>query len=79
VTPALKAAPKAPASLPPSELIKLWERHIATEFQEKSADEAVATMIPTATVNHVPVMTGGVGRVSLSLICAHSRIGTEKG
>eukprot|EP00878_Enallax_costatus_P038914 GHUV01044406.1.p3 GENE.GHUV01044406.1~~GHUV01044406.1.p3 ORF type:complete len:108 (+),score=10.48 GHUV01044406.1:924-1247(+) len=44
-----------------SELLKLWDGHIATEFTEKTADAAVATMVPDATVNHVPVITGGQG------------------
>lgn len=43
----------------------LWEEHVDTEFTTKSADAAVATMIPTASVNHVPVMTGGQGTEGL--------------
>ena len=39
-------------------LLALWDEHIATEFTEKSADAAVATMVPDSTVNHVPTMTG---------------------
>lgn len=39
-------------------LLALWDEHIATEFTEKSADAAVATMVPHSTVNHVPTMTG---------------------
>ena len=39
-------------------LLKIWERHIETEFAEKSAEAAVDTMVPHATVNHVPTMTG---------------------
>uniref|UniRef100_A0A383W4Q2 SnoaL-like domain-containing protein n=1 Tax=Tetradesmus obliquus TaxID=3088 RepID=A0A383W4Q2_TETOB len=46
-------------------LLKLWDGHVATEFTEKSADAAVATMIPEATVNHVPVITGGAGKDAL--------------
>ena len=42
-------------------LLKLWERHIETEFSEKSAVAAVDTMVPHATVNHVPTMTGALG------------------
>lgn len=43
------------------DLVKMWEKHMDTEFVEKSADAAVATMTPNASVIHVPVMTGGVG------------------
>jgi hypothetical protein len=42
------------------QLLQLWDEHIATEFTEKSADAAVATMVPHATVNHVPTQTGWV-------------------
>jgi hypothetical protein len=50
---------------PSINLEQLWEEHVATEFSEKSADAAVATMVPHATVNHVPVMTGGKGTEAL--------------
>ena len=43
------------------EMVKLWERHMASEFQTKSIDATMATMTPDPFVNHVPVMTGGVG------------------
>jgi carboxymethylenebutenolidase len=41
-------------------LLALWEKHLASEFTEKSADLALATMTAHPNVNHVPVMTGGV-------------------
>lgn len=34
---------------------------MAAEFKEKSIDATMATMAPDPFVNHVPVMTGGVG------------------
>ncbi|KIZ05112.1 carboxymethylene butenolidase [Monoraphidium neglectum] len=40
----------------------LWQAHIDTEFTEKSADAAVATMVEHATVNHIPTLMGGAGR-----------------
>ena len=43
-------------------LSDLWEEHMKAEFVTRSADDAVATMVEDAHVNHVPVMTGGVGR-----------------
>jgi carboxymethylenebutenolidase len=46
-------------------LQKLWEEHLASEFQAKSAEAAIDTMVPRPSVNHVPVMTGGVGRKQL--------------
>jgi carboxymethylenebutenolidase len=42
-------------------MIEMWERHMAAEFQDKSIDATMATMSPNPFVNHVPVMTGGVG------------------
>jgi carboxymethylenebutenolidase len=43
-------------------LSDLWEEHMKAEFVTRSADDAVAAMVEDAHVNHVPVMTGGVGR-----------------
>jgi len=42
-------------------MVVLWERHMAAEFQEKSIGATMATMTSDPFVNHVPVMTGGVG------------------
>ncbi len=43
------------------EMVEMWERHIAAEFKAKSIDATMATMTSDPFVNHVPVMTGGVG------------------
>jgi carboxymethylenebutenolidase len=42
-------------------MVEMWERHMAAEFKTKSIDETMATMTSDPFVNHVPVMTGGVG------------------
>ena len=42
-------------------MVEMWERHMAAEFKEKSIDATIATMTSDPFVNHVPVMTGGVG------------------
>jgi carboxymethylenebutenolidase len=42
-------------------MVEVWERHTAAEFKEKSIDATMATMTSNPFVNHVPVMTGGVG------------------
>jgi carboxymethylenebutenolidase len=42
-------------------MVDIWERHMAAEFKLKSVDNAMATMTPDPLVNHVAVMTGGVG------------------
>jgi carboxymethylenebutenolidase len=46
-------------------LSELWDQHLAAEFGAKSADQALATMGPHPSVNHVAVMTGGIGREQL--------------
>jgi len=43
-------------------LVTVWEQHMAAEFQHKSLEATMATMTADPVVNHVPVMTGGVGR-----------------
>jgi len=43
-------------------MVEVWERHMHAEFVEHSADAALATMSAMPYLNHVPVMTGGVGR-----------------
>jgi len=45
---------------------KLWEEHLASEFKFRSAEAAINTMVDGPSVNHVPVMTGGVGRKQLT-------------
>ena len=42
-------------------MVEIWERHMAAEFEEKSINATMATMTSDPFVNHVPVMTGGVG------------------
>jgi carboxymethylenebutenolidase len=43
------------------EMLKIWTKHLDAEFQQQDAAESCGTMTPDATVNHVPVMTGGSG------------------
>jgi carboxymethylenebutenolidase len=42
-------------------MVELWERHMAAEFVTKDVEATMATMTAEPVVNHVPVMTGGVG------------------
>ncbi len=44
---------------------ELWERHMRLEFVDKDVDKAMANMGAEPFVNHVPTMTGGVGRDQL--------------
>jgi carboxymethylenebutenolidase len=43
-------------------LVELWEEHIKHEFATRSAADTMETMVEDPSVNHVPVLTGGVGR-----------------
>ena len=47
------------------DLPSLWEEHLRHEFETKSTSETLKTMVDDAYVNHVPVMTGGHGKISL--------------
>jgi carboxymethylenebutenolidase len=46
-------------------LALLWEEHMRHEFDTKNTEDTLATMVEDAYVNHIPVMTGGVGRAEL--------------
>ena len=43
------------------ELLTIWTQHLDAEFRHQDAALSCGTMTPDATVNHVPVMTGGSG------------------
>src|SRR5262249_28405149 len=43
----------------------LWEEHVRDEFATRDTEATLGTMVNDAYVNHVPVMTGGVGREAL--------------
>jgi carboxymethylenebutenolidase len=42
-----------------------WDEHVKCEFALCNTDDTIDTMVPDAYVNHVPVMTGGVGHDEL--------------
>jgi len=46
-------------------LRRLWEEHVRHEFDTHSTEDTLATMVEDAYVNHIPVMTGAVGRDEL--------------
>ncbi len=46
-------------------LARLWEDHIRHEFETRSTDDTLATMVEDAYVDHVPVLTGGCGKAEL--------------
>jgi carboxymethylenebutenolidase len=43
----------------------LWEEHVEHEFSARNTEDTLATMVEDAYVNHIPVLTGGVGRDEL--------------
>jgi carboxymethylenebutenolidase len=42
-------------------MANLWDKHTESEFEAHSVDGTLSTMTDDPYVNHVPVMTGGVG------------------
>jgi carboxymethylenebutenolidase len=46
-------------------LSQLWEEHVRYEFSTHNTDDTLATMVEDAYVNHIPVLTGGVGKDEL--------------
>jgi carboxymethylenebutenolidase len=46
-------------------LSQRWDDHVKYEFATRNTDDTIETMVSDAYVNHVPVMTGGVGHEEL--------------
>jgi carboxymethylenebutenolidase len=46
-------------------LSQRWDDHVKYEFATRNTDHTLETMVVDAYVNHVPVMTGGVGHEEL--------------
>ena len=46
-------------------LEEIWEEHIKHEFGTRSTAHTLDTMVEDAYVNHIPVLTGGVGKAQL--------------
>jgi carboxymethylenebutenolidase len=46
-------------------LRELWEEHMRCEFATHNTEHTLATMVENAYVNHIPVLTGGVGKEAL--------------
>jgi carboxymethylenebutenolidase len=42
-----------------------WEEHVRYEFVTRNTEDTLATMVEDAYVNHIPVLTGGIGRDEL--------------
>ncbi|KZT58057.1 NTF2-like protein [Calocera cornea HHB12733] len=48
------------------DLEKIWEEHTLYEFGERAVEKTMATMVEEPYVNHVPTLTGGIGRSALT-------------
>jgi len=48
------------------DLDALWEEHTYYEFENRSVECTMGTMVQEPYVNHVPTLTGGIGRADLT-------------
>src|SRR5260370_3715837 len=60
-----RSGPSAKLDAAQEGLRALWEEHVQCEFATHNTDDTLATMVADAYVNHIPVLTGGVGREQL--------------
>ncbi|KAI1361149.1 hypothetical protein F5Y08DRAFT_315576 [Xylaria arbuscula] len=51
---------------PVFDLETIWDEHTAYEFAARSVEKTMGTMIDEPYVNHVPTVTGGIGRRALT-------------
>lgn len=56
---------------PDYDLNALWEEHCRFEFETRDVEAIMPTMVDAPYVNHVPVMTGGVGYRELKRFYTH--------
>jgi len=52
----------------------LWEEHCKQEFTSRDVEATLDTMVDDAYVNHIPVLTGGVGKPALRTFYARDFI-----
>ncbi|WPH03956.1 Filamentous growth regulator [Acrodontium crateriforme] len=48
------------------DLEEIWDEHTYYEFADRSVEHTMSTMVQEPYVNHIPTVTGGVGRSNLS-------------
>jgi carboxymethylenebutenolidase len=48
-----------------TEMERIWAEHIRHEFVTRDVEATLATMVDDASVNHVPVNSGGTGKAAL--------------
>lgn len=56
-------SPEEATALTPAQqaMSDLWDKHVHSEFEARSVEGTLETMVEDPYVNHVPVLTGGVG------------------
>jgi len=64
-------APMAGAQDAKPDLAAIWEEHIKYEFETRDYQDTLKTMVEDAYVNHIPTLTGGVGKAQLGDFYAH--------
>ncbi|KAH6665667.1 carboxymethylenebutenolidase [Halenospora varia] len=53
------------------DLEAIWDEHTAFEFGDRSVAKTMETMVTEPYVNHIPTMTGGIGRERLTSFYRH--------
>ncbi|CAG9981807.1 unnamed protein product [Clonostachys byssicola] len=56
------------------DLETIWEEHTYYEFADRSVEHTMSTMVQEPYVNHVPTLTGGIGREKLTSFYRHNFI-----
>ncbi|KAH8169368.1 LEA domain protein [Sarocladium implicatum] len=56
------------------DLEKIWDEHTYYEFADRSVEHTMSTMVQEPYVNHVPTLTGGIGRAKLTDFYRHNFI-----
>ncbi|KAH7086725.1 hypothetical protein FB567DRAFT_526108 [Paraphoma chrysanthemicola] len=53
------------------DLEAVWDEHCKYEFGERDVEKTMATMVAQPYVNHIPTMTGGIGKDRLTSFYTH--------
>ncbi|KAL4938370.1 hypothetical protein BDV06DRAFT_231909 [Aspergillus oleicola] len=53
------------------DLEAIWDEHTHYEFYDRSVEHTMATMVQEPYVNHIPTLTGGIGREELTYFYRH--------
>src|SRR5262249_61485451 len=60
----------------PTEMERVWAEHLRHEFVTLDVEATLATMIDDASVNHVPINSGGKGKAQLRVFYREVFIGS---